>query len=115
MTEETRVRPHKDMTPMELRTWRGQQPGDYAWKNNQRKAGWSQERAADWYGVNERQWRRYESGENGIPLALVKRLIAHEASFDDTINRLWETTDEKIEEFGGSVFPELAHEGRGGT
>ena len=61
------------------------------------------------------EMRRFESGESGIPLSLVKRMIAHEASFDDTINRLWETTDEKIEEYGGSVFPALAHEGRGGT
>ena len=103
------------MTPSELKIWRGQQPGDYAWKNNQRKSGWTQLRAAEWYGVSERQWNRYESGENAIPLALIKRLIAHESSFDDTINRLWDTTPEKIKQYGGSVFPQLAHEGRGGT
>ncbi len=115
MSTETRVRPHKDMTPKDLRAWRGQQPGDYAWKNNQRKAGWSQVRAAEWYGCSIRQWVRYESGENAISLTLIKRLIAHESSFDDTVARLWETTPEKIEEYGGSVFPQLAHEGTGGT
>ena len=107
-----RVRPHKDMTPEELRLWRAQRPGDYAWKFNQRKLGWSQARAAEWYGVSERQWVRYESGENAIPLSLVKRMIAHETSFDDMINRIWETTPEKMEEYGG-IFPRLAHEGRG--
>ncbi len=115
MDTKKRIRPHKDMTPDELKRWRGQQPGEYAWKNNQKKTGWSQVRAASWYGVSERQWIRYESGENSIPLALIKRLLAHEASFDDTINRLWETTDEVIEKQGGSVFPQLAHEGTGGT
>lgn len=115
MINEAKVRPHKDMTPNDLVRWRAQQPGDYAYKNNQRKQGWSQVRAADWYGVNERQWRRYETGASAIPLPLVKRLIAYGTSFDDTVARLWETTDEKIEEQGGSVFPELAHEGIGGT
>ncbi len=115
MSTEDRIRPHKDMSPSDLARWRSQQPGDYAWKNRQRKPGWSQVRAANWYGVSERQWQRYEGSENAIPLALVKRMIAHEASFDDTINRLWETTDEVIEAQGGSVFPQLAHEGRGGT
>ena len=68
MSTEARIRPHKDMTPNDLKIWRGQQPGDYAWKNNQRKAGWSQVRAADWYGVSIRQWVRYESGENAMLL-----------------------------------------------
>lgn len=108
MKRETSVRPHRDMTPDELRRWRAQQPGDYAWKNNQRKPGWSQLRAAGWYGVSERQWMRYESGESHIPLSLIKRLIAHGASFDDMFNRLWDTTPEKVEEYGG-VFPQRAH------
>jgi len=84
MKTRERVRPYKDMTPEELRLWRAQRPGDYAWKFNQRKLGWSQARAAEWYGVSERQWVRYEAGDSEIPLSLVKRMIANETTFEDT-------------------------------
>ena len=105
------VRLHKSMTPADLVLWRSQRPGEYA-RNNQRKPGWSQLRAAKWYGVTERTWQRYEAGRSAIPLTLIRRLMAHEASMDDMIGRLWETTPEKVEEYGG-IFPRLAHEGRG--
>lgn len=40
-----------------------------------RKArGWTQVRAARWYGCSERTWRRWETGELGVPLAVVRRL-----------------------------------------
>ncbi len=106
------VRLHEGMTPADLVLWRAQQPGEYAYRNNQRKPGWSQLHAANWYGVSERQWQRYEAGTLAIPLPLIKRLMAHEGSLDDMINRLWDTTPEKVEEYGG-IFPRLAHEGRG--
>jgi len=115
MKTRKRVRPYKDMTPEELRLWRAQRPGDYAWKFNQRKLGWSQARAAEWYGVSERQWVRYEAGDSEIPLSLVKRMIANETTFEDTILRIFETTPEQIEEYGGTIFPQLAHEGTEST
>ena len=102
----TRVRPHKDMTGTDLAVWRSQQAGDYAWKRNQRKQGWSQVRAASWYGVSERQWKRYESGECRIPLALVKRMVAYETSFAQTVDRIFDTSPVQLEEQDG-IFPDL--------
>lgn len=32
--------------------------------------------AADWWGVSERTWRRYERGETHVPRPLVKRIEA---------------------------------------
>jgi hypothetical protein len=101
-----RVRPHKDMTPENLEAWRRQQAGDHAYARNQRRAGWNQRRAAHWYGVSERQWQRYENAESPIPLSLVKRMIAYETSFDQTVDRLFDTTPEQLEENDG-IFPEL--------
>ena len=102
---------HEDMTPADLVLWRALQPGEYACRNNQHKPGWSQLQAAKWYGVTERTWQRYEAGESVIPLPLFNRLMAYEASFEDMISRLWETTPEKVEEYSG-IFPRLADEGR---
>ncbi len=106
MTTATRVRPHKDMTADELRLWRQQQAGDHAYKRNQRRPGWTQRRASHWYGVSERQWLRYETGESPIPLSLIKRLIAYETSFDQTVDRLFDTTPSQLEENDG-IFPEM--------
>ena len=33
--------------------------------------GWTQERAAEWYGCSTRSWRRYEHGERPVPTPLV--------------------------------------------
>ena len=110
MKTERRVRPHGGMTPEELRLWRAQRPGEYTYGNNQTRPGWSQLHSAKWYGVSERQWQRYETGESAIPLPLIKRMMAHETSFEDTILRIFETTNEKVEEYGGVLHP-LAHEG----
>jgi hypothetical protein len=101
-----RIRPHKDMTAEQLRGWRTQQAGDHAYARNQRRPGWTQRRASNWYGVSKRQWERYESGECRIPLSLVKRMIAYEASFDQTVDRIFNTSAPQLEEFGG-VVPEL--------
>lgn len=106
MTTPTRVRPHKDMTPDDLRAWRTQQAGDYAYARNQRRPGWSQRRASHWYGVSERQWVRYENGDAPIPLSLVKRMVAYETSFDQTVDRLFDTTPGQLEENDG-IFPEM--------
>lgn len=45
------------MTRAELRQWR-------------ESLGWSQSRAALFYGVKLRQWQRYESGETPVPARL---------------------------------------------
>ena len=55
-----RVRPHKDMTGADLAVWRTQQAGEHAYKRNQTRPGWTQRRASHWYGVSERQWKRFE-------------------------------------------------------
>ena len=108
MSDETiiLVRPHKDMSPTDLRNWRIQQAGDHAYKRNQRRPGWTQRRASAWYGISEREWQRYEAGEIKIPLSLVKRMIAYETSFDQTVDRLFDTTPDQLENYGG-IFPEL--------
>ncbi|MGH3428514.1 MAG: hypothetical protein ACRDQZ_13260 [Mycobacteriales bacterium] len=36
--------------------------------------GWSQLRAAIWYGCSERSWRRYEAGDRPVPLPLLNRI-----------------------------------------
>lgn len=104
-----RIRPHKDMSPEDLRLWRQQQAGDHAFKRNQRRPGWTQRRAAAWYGCSEREWQRYEAGEINIPLPLVKRMIAYETSFDQTVDRIFDTTPDQAEEYDG-IFPGLAKE-----
>lgn len=38
------------------------------------RKGWSQARAADWYGVDVRTWRRWERAETPIPLHVWKRV-----------------------------------------
>ena len=35
---------------------------------------WTVEEAAGWWGVDERTWRRYESGERAVPKPLAKRV-----------------------------------------
>lgn len=47
------------MTPGELRHWR-------------LCRGWTQERAAEWAGVDPRTWRRWELGEYAIHPVLAK-------------------------------------------
>jgi len=100
------VRLHEGMTPADLVLWRAQQPGEYAYRNNQRKPGWSQLHAANWYGVSERQWQRYENEDSPIPLSLVKRMVAYETSFDQTVDRLFDITPGKLKEQDG-IFPEM--------
>lgn len=36
--------------------------------------GWTQERAAKWYGCTPRSWQRYESGERRVPGPLLKKM-----------------------------------------
>lgn len=38
--------------------------------------GWTQKRAAAWWGCTERSWQRYESGERTVPGPLLKRIAA---------------------------------------
>lgn len=36
--------------------------------------GWSQAKAAQWYGVTPRSWQRYEAGDRPIPMPLLNRI-----------------------------------------
>jgi transcriptional regulator with XRE-family HTH domain len=36
--------------------------------------GWTQALAAEWYGVSERTWRRYEAERAAVPKPLLKRI-----------------------------------------
>lgn len=45
--------------------------------NFRHSRGWSQREAGSWWGVSERQWRRYESGESRVPAPLLKRLARY--------------------------------------
>ena len=54
----------------------------YEWRMTKRVAvqgtAWYQKDAAKWYGVSERQWRRWENGEVPIPVAVVLRIAEYE-------------------------------------
>lgn len=36
---------------------------------------WTQLQAAGWYGVSDRQWRKWEAGHASIPEPLLKRML----------------------------------------
>jgi hypothetical protein len=42
--------------------------------HGERKKPLTQEYCADWYGVSERQWRRYERSESRVPTPLILRI-----------------------------------------
>jgi hypothetical protein len=47
-----------------------------------REQGWTQQQAAEWYGVHERTWRRYEQTVDGglvinVPDRLQKRIVEY--------------------------------------
>lgn len=102
---------HPGITGEDLVRWRAKQPGEFPVKNGATKRGWSQERAAKWYGCSVRQWQRYESGESEVPLPLVRRIQAYSADFSEMLDRIFETPVEKVREWG-SPHEELAHEKR---
>lgn len=58
------------MTPGELRQWRE------ARVDHRTGRSWSQARAAEWFGCDERTWRRWENRESSVPRTLVKRIQA---------------------------------------
>lgn len=41
--------------------------------------GWTQVRAARWYGVTERTWRRWERREVNVPPSVLKRIAGKKA------------------------------------
>lgn len=41
------------------------------WRDEQE---WTQEQAAEWWGVDVRTWRRYELGERAVPKPLMKSM-----------------------------------------
>jgi hypothetical protein len=101
------------MTGDDLAEWRHRQPGEYTARNGQKVFGWSQEQAAKWYGCGVRQWQRYESGESPVNLRLVRRLQAHRSSFEDVVDRMLDTPDHDVEDWGG-INEDLKHEKEGG-
>lgn len=104
----TQIRVTADMTGYQLRVWRSQRPGRFAYKNGQTRPGWTQAQAAEWAGVTERTWARWEAREQ-LPLWLVKRLQDYPQSFGEVVDRLFDTDRGDIQKWG-SVHPELAHE-----
>ena len=96
-------------TPDDLVEWRRTRPGTYEARNGETRPGWSQEMAADWYGVSTRQWQRYEAGRSPIPVPLIKRMEAYEGSFSELVDRVFETPATLLHKWG-SPFPELEHE-----
>ena len=105
-----RMIPHINMDRHQLKTWREQQPAARD-KDTGRgiRWGWTQQEAADWYGVGKRAWQRWEGGERGIPLALLKAIIRYDTSYAEIVDRMLELPAAKAEEYGG-LYPELAHE-----
>lgn len=92
---------HARMTGEDLTVWRKKQPGTYPAKNGATMQGWSQKTAAKWFGCSYRQWQRYESGESGVPLTLVRRIQAYSTDLTEMLDRIFDTTDDKIERWGG--------------
>lgn len=37
---------------------------------------WTQAEAARWYGVSDRTWRRWETGETRVPAPVLKRIAS---------------------------------------
>ena len=102
VTAENRIRPHNDMTGDELAQWRLQQPGSHKIRNRiEPRLGWNQRQAGEWYGVTERQWRRYETGEQPIPRPLINRMRTYRASLDEIVTRIFDTPKTKVDEWGG--------------
>lgn len=97
------------MTGAELAQWRGAQTGDHKHKNNQRREGWTQAKAADWFGCSTRQWQRYEAEDTDIPLTLVRRIQGYDQGFAKAIDQIFDASPEQLERWSGP-FPELAAE-----
>ncbi len=84
-----------EMTGTELREWRQSQPGQYGVGRaglGVRK-GWSQQRAADWMGVNVRTWQYWEAKPGakkmyGPPASAVRRIIEHSQSIDEYLDAI---------------------------
>ncbi len=102
MNDYVRIKIHDGLTGEELRLWRAQQPGE-----KRGGPGWTQKGAAAWCGVDERTWRRWERGERGIPMTLINRLRDRRASFDEIVDRIFDTPVEDVVRMGG-IIPELA-------
>lgn len=103
-----RIRARPGMTGGQLRIWRSQRPGTFAWKNGQTRPGWSQRQGAEWAGVCRKTWNRYENGKT-MPTLFIKRLQDYPNTLEEVVDRLFDTPSEQVEEYGG-VHPELAHE-----
>ena len=106
MTETEKIKPYLGMTGAEVKQWRLEQAGA---GNGKGATGWTQVLAAEWAGIHERTWQRYELEEITVPLWLVKTMIRHSFSFDDMLDRVFDTPAAQVKRDGG-VYPELAGE-----
>ncbi|MEE8241501.1 MAG: helix-turn-helix domain-containing protein [Nitrospirales bacterium] len=70
----------------QLREWRLSQAGTYIHRRR-RVNGWSQARAAEWFGAKERTWRAWEKGELPVPVPVVKAIVRYSESIGATIDR----------------------------
>jgi hypothetical protein len=75
------------MTGEELAAWRLAQPGEFKARNGQTVKGWSQKKAADWYGCGERTWRRWESSDE-IPRKVAKAIVRYSSSLKSELDRI---------------------------
>lgn len=75
------------LTGEELTAWRLAQPGEFKKRNNQVVKGWSQKKAAEWYGCSERQWRRWEAAKK-VPLPVIKAVIRYGSSLQSELDRI---------------------------
>lgn len=117
MTE--KIKPYLGMTGAELKQWRKEQPGevkeryftgdDGSMKKAPPRPGWTQQEAAEWAGIHPRTWQRYELDEIEVPLWLIKTMIRYSFSFDEMLDRVFDTPRAKVVAQGG-VYEELADE-----
>lgn len=77
------------ITGEELREWRLAQAGTFRARNGQEVSGWTQQRAADWFGCSLRTWSGWEAG-NTIAGHVVRRLIEYGQS---QVNQPWAAVD----------------------
>ena len=95
----------------DLVRWRKAQAGDHKHRNKQRREGWTQAKAAQWFGCSTRQWQRYEAETTEIPASLVLRIRSYEQGFAKSVDQIFDSSPAQLARQGGP-FPELAAEKR---
>jgi len=75
-----------EMTGADLIEFRATQAGEYKARNGQICQGWTQAQAAEWIGVTERTWQRWEA--KAPPRWAVKRIVDYSMSLNTVIQRV---------------------------